>query len=157
MNELYRKESMDRVNSPEQLSDYIRVANPSVWMILAAVIVLLIGICVWGAFGHLDTTMDTTGVCLDGTVTCYIPEEERISITDETIVAVGGAEYPIASVAPFPVTFSEAELASLLPSGTIASGAVVYEITLSVPELSDGLYAVTIITRRETPMSFVLN
>ena len=38
---VFRKKSLDRVNSPEQLNEYIRVANPGVWVILAAVIVLL--------------------------------------------------------------------------------------------------------------------
>ena len=48
---------MDKISSPEQMNDYIRVANPSVWMILAAIIVLLIGVCVWGMYGQLDTKL----------------------------------------------------------------------------------------------------
>ena len=51
---VFRQKSMDKITSPEQMNDYIRVSNPSVWMVLAAVIVLLLGVCVWGAFGHLD-------------------------------------------------------------------------------------------------------
>ena len=51
--QIFRKSSIDRVSSPEQLNDYIRISNPSVWMVLAAVIVLLAGVCVWGIFGHL--------------------------------------------------------------------------------------------------------
>lgn len=35
-------------------------------MVLVAVIILLIGVCVWGVFGHLDTTLYTVGVCKDG-------------------------------------------------------------------------------------------
>ena len=49
--QLFRQKSMERITSPEQMDDYIRVSNPSVWMILAAVIVLLVGVCVWGIFG----------------------------------------------------------------------------------------------------------
>ena len=59
---VFRQKSMERITSPEQMNDYIRVSNPSVWMLLAAVIVLLIGVCVWGAFGHLDTTVQTGGI-----------------------------------------------------------------------------------------------
>lgn len=44
--QIFRKKSVERVSSPEQLSDYIRVSNPSVWMTLAAIIVLLAGVCV---------------------------------------------------------------------------------------------------------------
>ena len=45
--QLFRKSSIDRVSSPEQLNDYIKVTNPGVWLVLAAVIVLLMGACVW--------------------------------------------------------------------------------------------------------------
>ena len=34
--QIFRKKSLDRISSPEQLNDYIRVANPGIWMILAA-------------------------------------------------------------------------------------------------------------------------
>ena len=57
--QIFRKKSLDRISSPEQLNDYIRVANPGIWMILAAVIILLAGVCVWGIFGHLDTKTET--------------------------------------------------------------------------------------------------
>lgn len=50
---LFRKSSMDRVSSPEQLNDYIRVTSPGVWLVLAADIVLLMGACVWRIFGRL--------------------------------------------------------------------------------------------------------
>lgn len=56
---IFRRKSMDKISSPEQMNDYIRVANPSVWMILAAIIVLLIGVCVWGMYGQLDTKLQT--------------------------------------------------------------------------------------------------
>ena len=59
---IFRKKSIDKINSPENLNDYIRVTNPGVWLILAAVIALLIGACVWGFFGHIDTTADASAV-----------------------------------------------------------------------------------------------
>ena len=46
-NPVFRQKSMEKISSPEQMNDYIRVSNPRVWMILAAVIVLLAGVCVW--------------------------------------------------------------------------------------------------------------
>ncbi|MFR2214765.1 MAG: hypothetical protein ACLS61_13650 [Ruminococcus sp.] len=65
--QIFRKKSLDRISSPEQLNDYIRVANPGIWMILAAVIILLAGVCVWGIFGHLDTKTETVGTAKAGT------------------------------------------------------------------------------------------
>lgn len=52
--EIFRKESIDRVNSPEQLNDYIRCVRPSVWVALGAIAVLLAGVIVWGVFGQID-------------------------------------------------------------------------------------------------------
>ena len=74
--QIFRKKSMDKISSPEQMNDYIRVANPSVWMILIAVIVLLAGVCVRGMFGRLDTRIQTGGVCTDGKLVCYIGEAD---------------------------------------------------------------------------------
>ena len=46
-NELFRKESVDRVSTPEQLNDYIKVVSPGIWILLFAIIILLVGIIVW--------------------------------------------------------------------------------------------------------------
>ena len=51
---IFRQKSMDRVSSPEQLNDYIRVTTPSVWLVLIAVIVLLLGILGWSVFGTVE-------------------------------------------------------------------------------------------------------
>ncbi|MBO4396823.1 MAG: hypothetical protein J5819_10825 [Eubacterium sp.] len=51
---LYRKKSMDRISSPEQLDDYIRVTSPSVWLVLIAMILLLSGTLVWSIFGTVE-------------------------------------------------------------------------------------------------------
>ncbi|NCB32637.1 MAG: hypothetical protein EOM64_01925 [Erysipelotrichia bacterium] len=56
-NSIFRKESLERVSSPEQLNDYIKVSNSGVWMILIAIIVLLIGVFVWSFFSRLDTKL----------------------------------------------------------------------------------------------------
>ena len=55
MSDLFRKKSLDRVSSPEELNDYIRVTTPSVWLILAATVVLLLGILAWSVFGTVES------------------------------------------------------------------------------------------------------
>ena len=89
---VFRQKSMERITSPEQMNDYIRVSNPSVWMLLAAVIVLLIGVCVWGAFGHLDTVVQTGGICEDGRLTVYLSEGDFARSDGDAILSVGEAE-----------------------------------------------------------------
>lgn len=51
---IFREKSIDRINSPEQLDSYIRVTTPSVWIILIALIVLLLGFLAWSIFGKVE-------------------------------------------------------------------------------------------------------
>ena len=74
--QLFRKKSVDKVSSPEQLNEYIRVANPGVWMVLAAIVILLTGVVVWGFIGHLDTTLNTAVVCENGEAVIYVKEAD---------------------------------------------------------------------------------
>ena len=53
MNGIFRQKSIDKVSSPEKLDDYIRVTTPSVWITLAAILVLLAGAIIWGIFGEV--------------------------------------------------------------------------------------------------------
>ena len=50
---LFREKNLERLESPEQLNDYLRVTSPGVWMILSAVVLLLIGVFIWGVFGRI--------------------------------------------------------------------------------------------------------
>ena len=34
MSNLFRKKSLERISSPEQLNEYVRVSTPSVWLVL---------------------------------------------------------------------------------------------------------------------------
>ena len=51
---IFREKAMNRVSSPEQLNDYIRVTSPSVWIVLIALIVLLIGMLAWSILGRIE-------------------------------------------------------------------------------------------------------
>ena len=52
--QIFRKSAIDRVSSPEQLTDYIRVTTPGAWGILAASIILLAALYVWAAYGRVE-------------------------------------------------------------------------------------------------------
>ena len=51
---IFREKSMARVSSPESLNDYIRVTTPSVWIVLLALVVLLVGMLAWSIFGTVN-------------------------------------------------------------------------------------------------------
>ena len=45
---IFRKKSIERMKSPDELNDYIRISEPGVWLLLAGLILLLAGACIWG-------------------------------------------------------------------------------------------------------------
>lgn len=57
-NRLFRKKSLDRISSPEELHDYMRVTSPRLWMILAAIVILLAGFLVFASTATLENTVD---------------------------------------------------------------------------------------------------
>ena len=57
-NRLFRKKSMERISSPEELHDYMRVTSPRLWMILGAVLALLAGFIVYASTATMENTMD---------------------------------------------------------------------------------------------------
>ncbi len=50
---VFRKKSIDRISSPEQLNDYIRVSTPGVWIVLVAILLVMGGLIFWGIFGRV--------------------------------------------------------------------------------------------------------
>ncbi|MBO4265599.1 MAG: hypothetical protein J5910_00235 [Lachnospiraceae bacterium] len=55
---IFREKSLERVTSPEQLNDYIKVTTPSVWLILFATIILIVGTLFWAVFGKIRVNTD---------------------------------------------------------------------------------------------------
>ena len=74
--QIFRKESLDRISSPEQLNDYLKVTNPGVWAVLAAVIFFIVGILIWSVFGRLTTTVTLDGKAEDGIITVACTSEQ---------------------------------------------------------------------------------
>ncbi len=155
-NRLFRKSSIERVSSPEQLNDYIRVSNPGVWMILAAVIALLIGVCVWGIFGRLDTKIPTAGTCENGVFTCFVNEENAAKIKSGMELNVNGNALTVAEISAKPVSVNAETDEYLMYLGGFSEGDWLYEVTAN-GALADGTYKAEIVTESVSPMSFILN
>lgn len=154
--QLFRKASIDRISSPEQLNDYIRVSNPGVWMVLLAVIVLLAGVCVWGIFGHLESKIDTAGSCEDGVFTCYVTEEKAGQIMPGMTVNVDGTSFSVLGISTKPVAVNAEMDSYLLHLGGFTQGEWLYEVTARAA-LPDGTYKAKIVTESVSPMSFIMN
>lgn len=156
-NPVFRQKSIEKISSPEQMNDYIRVSNPSVWIILAAVIVLLAGVFVWGLFGHLDSAFQTGGVCKDGSLTVYVSEENFAKISEKAVISVDGAELALSDIPSSPVRLDDNADPYLLHLTGASAGDWVYVLKVDAAGMKDGIISVSVITERVRPLDFVLN
>ena len=136
--EIFRKKSLDKVKSPENLDDYIHVSNPGVWLLLISIIVLLAGACVWGIFGRIDSTVPSTVHIEDGTVTCFVADKDISSVHTGMTVRFDGFEAVITEIGKKDV------------SGHICT----LQSNQTIP---DGFYEGKIVIKSVKPLSFVLN
>ena len=96
---VYRKASLERIQSPEQLNDYLRVTNPSVWIILAAVVLILAGMLVWGSSAYIDSFVTGAAEVKGGVMTVTFEDEALAkNVKPGMNVAVGNTSSPIVSV-----------------------------------------------------------
>ena len=155
-NQIFRKKNIERVSSPDQLNDYVRVSNPGVWMVLTAVIVLLFGRCAWGVGGNLETILHTVCICQDGKMICYVSDREIDSVKSGMTITVQEKKYTISSISEVPVEIDEKMDAYALYIGGLKVGDWVYEV-IADTELSDGTYEAEIVTESIHPISFLMN
>ena len=135
-NQLFRKKSLEQVASPEQLHDYMRVTNPAIWMVLAAVIVLLAGLLILSAVKPLETTLPVKATVNDGEVSVVLPASGAESVKDGMPLRLAGVEAAIGTV-----YLNEA-------------GETVCTAEMSV---DDGVYDAQIVTDSIAPIHFLLN
>lgn len=157
MNEhLYRKKSMDRIISPDQLTDYLHVTNPGVWMILTAIILLLIGFIVWGLFGKIETKLTVVAVSENQKTALYVKEEDIQSIEKNMYVIIDKTEGKITEISKKPVIVNDEFLEYAIYVGELKEGEWVYEVQTDCT-LEDGIYSAQIVTESISLMSFIWN
>ena len=95
---IFRKKSLESISSPEQLTDYLKVTNVGVWVIFAAVIILLGGLIAWSAVGKLETTANGVAVVENGTAQILITDTANVEIEAGMAVRIGNEEYIVSAV-----------------------------------------------------------
>ncbi len=62
MAEIFRKSSLEKLSSPEQLDKMIVITPPSFWMALLGAGVIIAGALAWAIFGRLPVNVETQGI-----------------------------------------------------------------------------------------------
>ena len=157
-NSLFREKNIDRISSPEQLNDRLRVANPGVWLLLAGILLVLAGICVWGIFGRLNTLLPVGAMTDQGKTICYVGEENRNRIALNMEVTSESGTTFIADISRNPVQVDSEFPEYLCHVGNLSQGEWVYAVTLKEPIGEDGsIFSADIVIESIAPAEFVVN
>lgn len=153
---LFREKSIESIESPEALNDYLRVTSPSIWLILGGIVLFLIGVCIWGVFGHIDSTRDTAIVSQNGITVCLVPAEVISNVLENPSVRIEDIDYALTPSTLEPEIISEATDIYIILTGKLTVGQVVYRIPVDA-HLEEGIYSGKIVTEKLSPISLLMN
>lgn len=158
---IFNKKATEKLRSPDDLDKFVRVTNPSVWVILAAFVALLVGLLAWGVFGSVTTSVTATGVVVNDEAMCFISMDQAAKVDEGDDANVGGERMTVSKVAAVPLSRNEA--GKFLPGDYLASSLVKddwsYQVVFEgdTSELTEGVpLTVSITVERVAPISLIL-
>ena len=151
---VFRDKSIERISSPDQLNDYVKLSDPGIWFVIAAIMVILSGACLFGLLGHIDSTIPGVGIASEGKMICLVKQEYADRFSNDMKAKVDGYEYPISLKSNKPVTVWDTMDSYSLFVGDMQPGEWVYEFDVEGAFI-DGAYDVSIITEQIRPLSFL--
>lgn len=126
-----------RLSSPEQLNDYLRVTNPRIWVLLAAVILLVCGLLAWSTVATIESYATGTATADAG---------ELVVVFDDSVQA-----QHVQAGMMLDVGDTQAEI---LTVGTDSNGNVVASSHANIP---DGAYDVRVGYKTTQVIKLLLN
>ncbi|MBO4717288.1 MAG: hypothetical protein J5599_05260 [Spirochaetales bacterium] len=141
---------------PGDLNQYIHLTTVSIWLVLGAFLVFVIGMVVWGFFGRLTVSVQAVAVSQESSIMLYIPEDQVSRIKQDSELVINDTTAAIGEIRENAYTekASDAldEYQRSLADLTEDQKVLVINRTMAVP---DGSYSASIILERIKPFSFL--
>ena len=134
---LFREKSIDRISSPEQLNDYLRVTSPAVWVILLAVVLLLAGLLIWSSAAVIESYAEGSAEVKDGLMTIRFMDQNFAKNIEEGMTVIAGEH-----------------TSAIATVGQDSSGLI---IATAQTGLSDGFYNVRVSYKYTQVLSLLFN
>lgn len=158
---LFRSSVMDRVRSPEQLNDYIRVSSPSVWVVLAAILVLIAALLVWSATATITETVEVEAARSGDAVVFYVPADDADSFAPGMAIRLQNGASGVVRKVDAQNVVSAQEAAAQLANEFVAYSMdlphwcvrVTCDMKGELPQSAS--FPATVVTGRVKPLSFL--
>ena len=63
--QIFSKEALDKLRSPEKLDTMLPITTPITWMALVAILILLFSVVLWSIYGAFTVKADGMGMIMD--------------------------------------------------------------------------------------------
>ena len=126
-----------RMSSPEQLNDYLKVTSPKIWLLLAAVALLIGGLLLWSSFTTIESYATGTARAVGGELTVTFDDAKKAGKVQ------AGMEMTVGDVQT-----------EILTVGTNENNEIVASAHAKIP---DGLYTVRVGYKTTQVLSMLLN
>lgn len=160
-NKVFRDKSIEKVTSPEQLNDYIKVNYLEVWFIIATVIIFLIVIGVWGFTGTINNTVEGEAYSDGKKIYCYMNENQVKNVEEGQKGRVDGHAIKVESVAELPDNYEDMVKfignEKIIRAMEIKGNEWRYLVVLSPGDDIDGVVDISITTDSVAPIDYLLN
>ena len=117
--QIYRESSLEKIQSPDQLDQYLKVTKPSLWILLVAIL-LLLGAAFWWSFQtEIISRVTGVGTVRNGVMTVVLTDETaRKEVKEGMAVQIGEFSDTIDSIQTGPGGETTAVAFVTLPDGT---------------------------------------
>lgn len=156
-NNIFRRKSLDRLNNPEQLNDYIKVSNISSWMIMAIVAAFLLLFILWAAFGAIAIKENTVVVVKDGKANVYVSSAQADKLHSGLELSGFSSRAVLASVPAEAIQITPSFDTEARSIAHMQTGEFYYVCPVDYTFDTDGAYPASVIFGTVTPLSYLLN
>lgn len=161
---IFNQHAAEKLRSPDDLDKYVRVTNPSVWVLLIACIALVLGLLAWGIFGTVSTSVNAMGVNSNGTTICFLDAKSATHVEVGDQASIDGQTMTVSDISTVPVSRDEARamVANDYLASTLMTEDWAYVVTLEPDSSGTDLKSdvpldVTITTERVAPISLIFS
>lgn len=150
----FRKKALEQAASPDRLDDYIKVSNPSVWLLLGAICVFLLGVGTWCIFGNIDDVQPGLLHVENGEATCLVDQSHAAKLTPGDAVEAAGVAGTVVEVGGQPIPASELSDEELSVINPQSAWIALASVSIEMP---DGNYPTNVTVEQYKPLDLLLN
>ena len=150
---VFRENYMDTLTSPDQFDRYIKIMNPKIWVILAAMIIVLLNVLAWTFSQNQVIRISTVGIAKDGEIVCWLKENDKAAfdnLKDDVNLYVYDTQDTFSdfvSISKEPIEYTDDDNRYAAHLGDVYYGEWVYEVKFKA-DLPDGVYSAIIRNRQ---------